>query len=348
MMQKSIVTILATTGLMLTPLAPAAIAQRISNFEPANNATNVSPTVSITGQFDTTTGVGVNLSTVKVFVNGKDVTNQSSINSNSFTYRPSSPLPAGQTQVRVEFNNVNGNPRATNWTFTVQPNQPPAQISSVTQDAAGVPLTTGQTLTLTMNGTAGAQGAFLLVQDSRTVREIPARESSSGVYTASLTLQANDRVTEGIVLGRLRRGNQNTYSAAAQPVAFNVANSGGNTGGNTGGGTITPSNQLQPRFTNYKENDRVSRNGFTLVGQTRPNAQVQIKIVAGSSILGVIVGGQTLVDQQVTADNTGRFQVDVPQASASVLGLRYRVQATATEGNQTSSPAQLNLRAASN
>ena len=350
MLQKSIVTLFATTGLMLTPLAPAAIAQRISNFEPAANATNVAPNAVISGQFDTTTGVAVDLNTVKVFVNGKDVTNQSSITGNFFTYRPSTPLPAGQTQVRVEFKNVNGNARASNWTFTVQAAQPPAQLSSVTHDGAGVTLNTGQTLTMTMNGTAGAQGAFLLVQDNRTVREIPARESSSGVYTASLTLQSNDRVTEGVVLGRLRRGNQNTYAAATQPVALNARNAGNPVGGNTDPGRgnpsepTTPSTQLQPRFTSHKDNDRVSRDGFTLTGQTRPNAKVQIKIVAGASVLGVIVGGQTIVDQQVTADNTGRFQIDVPDVVVGLPGLRYRIQATATEGNQTSQPTQLTLR----
>ena len=367
-MKSSLFTLLATS-LVLSPLAipqallaqsfsqpssldspPSLLAQRISDFSPAANSVNVSPTTSISGQFDTTTGIGIDLSTVKVFVNGREVTSQSTITNKFFTYLPPQPLPAGQVQVRVEFKNVNGTPRSASWAFTVQQSQPAGQISAVAQDSGGAVLTTGQTLTMTMNGTAGLQGSFLLVQDSRTVREIPARESSSGVYTASLVVQRGDRVTEGAVIGRLRRQGQSAgvFAAASQAVAFNTGsteggNSGGSSGGNSGGST-TPAATLQPRFTSHQEGDRVGSNGFTLVGQTRPNATVQIKIVAGASILGVSIGGQTLVDDAVTADANGRFQVQVPSIPVAVPGLRYKIQATAREGNQTSPMTQLTLK----
>jgi hypothetical protein len=369
-MQSSLFRLLAFTSLMLSPLiipqallaqsfSPDAssdrshlLAQRISDFSPAANSVNVSPNTSISGQFDTTTGIGIDLSTVKVFVNGRDVTSQSTISSKFFTYRPTQPLASGQVQVRVEFKNVNGTPRSASWSFTVQQTQPAGQISTVTQDSGGAVLTTGQTLTMTMNGTAGLQGAFLLVQDSRTVREIPARETSSGVYTASLVVQRGDRVTEGVVLGRLRRQGQSAgvFAAATQAIAFNTGSTeggtgGGNTGGNTGGGNTPPANTaLQPRFTSHKDGDRVNSEGFTLVGQTRPNATVQVKIVAGASILGVTIGGQTLVDDAFTADANGRFQVQVPSIPVTVPGLRYRIQASAREGNQTSPTTQMTLR----
>jgi hypothetical protein len=355
MMKKSFIT-LAATGFILAPLTvpPAVLAQRISNFDPPASSVNISPTASISGQFDTTTGVDVDLSTVKIFVNGRDVTNQSTITRNLFTYRPSQPFPAGQVQVRVEFKNVNGNARSANWTFTVQQSQPAGQISAVTHDGIGTVLTTGQTLTMTLKGTPGLQAAFLLVQDNRTVREIPARETSSGVYTASLTVQRGDRTPEGIVIGRLGRTSSgqtgtspNVYASAAQPVALNSnTSSGGSTGGgSTGGGTTTPVNTtLQPRFTSPKDGDIVGTDGFTLVGQTRPNAKVQLKVVAGASILGITVGGQTVVDDEFTADNAGRFQVEVPEPPVNVPGLRYRVQATAREGSQTSPQTQITLR----
>ncbi|NJR66090.1 MAG: hypothetical protein HC772_13425 [Leptolyngbyaceae cyanobacterium CRU_2_3] len=353
MMQKSLITLLATTGLVLTPgaLSSPGFAQRISNFEPPSSSTNVSPSTSISGQFDTTTGVEVDLSTVKIFVNGRDVTSQSTITRSLFTYRPSQPFPAGQVQVRVEFKNTNGNARSTSWAFTVQQSQPAGQISSISHDGVSTVLTTGQTLTLTMRGTAGLQGTFLLILDNRTVREIPARETASGTYTASLTVQQSDRISEGIILGRLRRPASSSgqspgvYAAASQPVVFNSASGGSTGGGSTGGGSPTPGNTtLQPRFTSHQDGGDVGTEGFTLVGQTRPNAKVQIKVVAGASILGITVGGQTVVDTELTADNTGRFQVAVPSPPVNVPGLRYRVQATAREGNQTSPQTQINLR----
>ncbi|HEY9646947.1 MAG TPA: hypothetical protein V6C88_11285, partial [Chroococcidiopsis sp.] len=99
-----------------------------------------------------------------------------------------------------------------------------------------------------------------------------------------------------------------------------------------------------PRFTSHRDGDRVS-SGFTLVGQTRPNATVQIEVVSSVSLLDVVnLGGQTLVDQDVTANSAGEFRITVPAPQLPVPGTSYRIRATATSGTETSPQTEITLR----
>jgi hypothetical protein len=346
-MKKGLLTILSVGSLFIAPIAMplSAIAQRVVNVEPAIDSRGISPTASISGQFETASGVTVDPSSVRLFVNGEDVTARSTITRNFFTYRPDSPFAPGTVQVRVDYRTSRGEQRTASWNFTVQAADP-IQITAVSHNAIGTSPTRGFNFVVTLNGTPGVDASVLLVQDQRTTRELPARETSAGVYVASLTVGANDRVTEGIVVGRLQEQTQIIYAAAPEPFTFNRSTSTGGTGGTTGGSTPPPSTGApqQPRFTSHRSGDRVS-GSFTLTGQTTPNATVQVQVTTAVSVLDVIdLGGQTLVDEEVTANNRGEFQVSVPASSIPVPGTEYRIRAVAQLGEATSSAAELTLR----
>lgn len=364
-MKKSLLTLLAVSGLLIAPIASpqqAALAQRVVDVSPDVNSQNVPPDTSISGQFDTSNTPAVDLNSVRILVNGQDVTNRSTVTRNFFSYRPAQPLPPGQSRVQVDYRNANGEQRSVNWAFTVQQPQAAVQVSSVTHNAASNQLGPGTTFLATINGTPGSQASILLIQDGRTVRELPAQEVSSGVYVATLNVQSSDRLNEGIVVGRLRRQNQTTFGAASQPVVFNPnaggtaavpdssgtgntgGNTGSNTGGNTGGNTGSTTQQLQPSFTSHRNGGEVSGSGFTLVGQTRPNATVDVQVTSRVSVLGVVnLGGQTLLDEEVTADRNGRFEVEVPGPRIPVPGTRYTVRASASLNNETSRATEITL-----
>jgi hypothetical protein len=347
MTQNPFLALLTATGLLLTPLAlpQIALAQQLLNVSPDVGSTNVPSDTSISGQFDTSGG-SVDPSSVRILVNGQDVTSRSTITRNFFTYRPDQPFPPGVVRTEVQYRNSNGEVRTNTWTFTTGQSQPSIQITSVTHNAVGNPLRTGATFSVTINGTPGAQASVLLIEDSQTVREFAARETSPGVYVANLSVEQGDRVNEGIVVGRLRRQNQTTYAAAAQPVSINTSGAigGSSTGGSPEPGNTTSTQALQPRFTAPRDGDRVGKNGFTLTGRTRPYATVQVQVVSGASVLGLNVGGQTILDQQVTADSRGRFQVDVPAPSIALPNLQYKVRATARAGSEASPQTEITLR----
>ncbi|NJL38876.1 MAG: hypothetical protein HC840_08400 [Leptolyngbyaceae cyanobacterium RM2_2_4] len=353
-MKKNLLALLAASSLMLAPIASpqqAALAQRVVDVSPDVNSQNVPPDTSISGQFDTNSTPAVDLNSVQILVNGQDVTNRSTVTRNFFSYRPAQPLPPGQSRVQIDYRNVNGEQRSVNWGFTVQQPQAAVQISSVTHNAASNQLGPGTTFLATINGTPGSQASVLLIQDGRTVREIQAQEVSSGVYVATLNVQSSDRLNEGIVVGRLRRQNQTTFAAASQPVVFNP-NAGGTAvvpdssgAGSTGSGnTGNTASQLQPSFTSHRNGGEVSGSGFTLVGQTRPNATVDVQVTSRVSVLGVVnLGGETLLDEEVTADQNGRFEVEVPGPRIPVPGTRYTVRATANLNNETSRATEITL-----
>ncbi len=352
-------TLLASAALALIPLSAAEVAraQRVVNVNPSSSATQAVPAdSSISGVFDTSDGSRVDLNSVQIFVNDRNVTGQSTITSNFFSYKPTSPLSPGNNNVRVEFRNQAGQNWRATWSFVVQQPQAALNISSVTHNAATEPLGAGGTFLATINGTSGASARVLLLADGQTVREIPAQEVSPGVYVATLNLAAGQQLREGVVVGRLQRQGQTIYGAAAQAAAFTP--SGGSTavtqvpqGGVTqtpgnGGATQTPTGNLRPVFTSHQDGGMVTSEGFTLTGQTQPGALVRVRVFSRLRALGGIIsiGGETpLLEQEVRADAQGRFEVRVPRPTVVSSGTQYRVEAAATDGMQVSDVTNLTL-----
>ncbi|MBD2578310.1 hypothetical protein [Oscillatoria sp. FACHB-1406] len=340
----------AIAGFAIAPvaIAPIAVAQQVTNVNPTVNSQNVSSDSSIYGSFDASTG-RIDMQSVKIFVNNQDVTSQSVITGNFFSYRPTQALRPGENQVRVEFKNTNGQGFAANWSFQVEQPRAALDITSVSHNGQTTALGSGSTFLATINGTPGAQ-ASVLILDGTTMRRIPAQEVSSGVYVATLNLNAGDRFNEGIVIGRLERDGKAVYNAASQAVAFqpNVASTQVTqvqTTPTTPGQPMTTPQQptttpqqpttttlvnLQPSFTSHQDGGIIASQGFTLIGQTQPNAGVRVVVTSPT-----LFGESTLVSTTVTADSNGTFTVPVPRPLILTAGIRYNVTAIANNGSQT-------------
>lgn len=85
---------------------------------------------------------------------------------------------------------------------------PPAalEVTSLTHSAAGRALRRGETVTVTLNGTPGAQATFT-VPGLPNAKNLPMREASPGVYTGTFTVPAGVNVPGATVLASLRQGN---------------------------------------------------------------------------------------------------------------------------------------------
>lgn len=344
---RTLLTTFAALGVVLSTggLTHPALAQQLVDVEPAVNGQNVPANTSISGEFDAGNGPTVDPASVRIVVNGQDVTGQSTITRNFFTYRPAQPFAPGQLiRVQVDYRNVNGDRQTTRWSFTTQAAQPTAQITSVTHSATTGPQAPGSTFRVTVNGTPGAQASVLLIQDGRTIREVIARETSPGVYAATLPVQQGDRVQEGVVVARLQRQNQSTYAAASQPFQFGAVTRPGPTPPTPPRPVPPPTqSELRPRFTSHRNGQDVESGRFTLVGQTLPGAEVQIKVTYGVAVLGVNLVEQTLLEREVQADRNGQFQLDVSPPRLPVPGVQYTVSATARQGNNTSPETRITL-----
>ncbi|MDY6786133.1 MAG: hypothetical protein SW833_26905 [Cyanobacteriota bacterium] len=348
LLKNTSASLLATASLVVTPFLGTQMvrAQQVTNVNPTLNSQNVAADSSVYGSFNTNGGT-VDPNSVKIFVNDRDVTRQSVITGNFFSYRPTQPLSAGENQVRVEFKNTAGQGFVANWSFQVQQPRAALEITSVSHNATTTALGSGSTFLATINGTSGAQ-ASVLILDGTTMRRIPAQEVSSGVYVATLNLGSGDRFNEGIVIGRLERQGKAVYDAASQAVAFqpNAAMTQATqvqttpTGQTTTQPTTTQPTttqpatsavvNLQPTFTSHQDGGVIDSQGFTLTGQTQPNASVRVSVTSPS-----LFGESTLVDSTIRADDSGAFTVRVPRPLILNAGIRYNVTAIANNGGQT-------------
>lgn len=342
--QKTWFYTLALSSILLTGgiIAPTTYAQRVVNINPALNSSNVSPETSISGVFDTSEGIPVDSQSVKIYLNEQNVTNQSTITENFFSYKPARPLPSGTHVVKIEYQNTQGQNKVVSWNFTVQTAPTDLEISSITHNATK-PLGKESTFLATIKGTAGASAKVLLVEDGQRLIQIPAEEVSEGVYIATYNFNTKSPTHEGIVIGRLQKNNQTIYGAAAQ--GFAVNNQLNSTEApQVGGGN---NRSLRPVFTNYQDGDTISTTGFTLQGETQPNATVEVEVSSKLPILGGIIsvdlGGETFFQQTITADSQGNFQISVPAPGGLTPGMKYIVRAIASNQGQTSQPVQLTL-----
>jgi hypothetical protein len=91
--------------------------QWVADITPHNR--NVEANSSISGTFQTPGEAAIDISSVRIFLNGRDITVNSTINRSFFSYRPSQPLNSGEHIVRVQFKNQEGLSNEVSWSFFV-------------------------------------------------------------------------------------------------------------------------------------------------------------------------------------------------------------------------------------
>ena len=329
-------------------LTPAAIAQQITSATPSG--TDVPNDSSITWKFDNTSLV--ESGSIKIMVDGTDVTGDSFIDlgGNTFGYKPDALLTPGTHEVTVEFTSTSGVGYRAAWSFEVV--NVDLGIEVMYHNAVDVALTTGDTFKAELRGTPNADADILLLQNGQTLKTFDATEEQPGVYRVSMAVGSGDRVSEGIVIGRLEKAGQVVFSLVDAPFALNPAATGDaavvtqevttSTGTETSltDTTTTTVEPLTLEFTSHEDGDMIrSDNGFTLIGQTDPDADVRVTVVSEApSVLGgflSIGSATTLLNRsraQVNADGT--FEIAVPRPAIINSGQEYTVTITSELDDQ--------------
>lgn len=369
-MRNKIFSTLAVTGIAVTSvfLPLSAQAQRVVGVNPGIETKGVSPNTSISGLFETDEGQAIDVDSVRIFINGKNVTEESTITPNFFSYRPDTAFSQGQNQVKVEYQNTMGEQRSVNWTFSVEQPTQNLSIESVTHNAEGEALGAGATFLATIKGTPDANASVLLIsEETNQVQRIAAEEVSSGVYVATLNVAPEDNFEKLVIVGRLQEQEQIIHTAASQTARFDASVASANDPvvedateteeepseiveteetEEESSQTTTATYPLRPAFLSHQNGDQVNAtNGFVLKGQTQPNAKVSIEANAKRRVLGglVDIGSTDLVNKEVAADENGQFEVMIPAPNTVSSSLRYTIQATATKGEESSEVTEMTL-----
>ena len=166
----------------------ATVAQSIVNVSPKPNS-DVAPNAVVTGNLKSSNDISIPVDSVKIFLDGQDVTAQSGINSTAFSHRPQTPLSVGTHTARVEFMGSDSIGRFVTWTFDVTGTEV-ITLDSITHNA-GNGLTSGSLFQATLKGSPNQKGTVLVIRSDvggQSMQEYPAREVSPGEYIASFTV----------------------------------------------------------------------------------------------------------------------------------------------------------------
>ena len=91
---------------------------QVSNAAPALLQTVPTATPAITADFSDT-GSGIDASSVRLIVNGRDLTGEANVTTERIVYKPIVPLSSGEQTVTVRVSDRAGNRVETSWRFTV-------------------------------------------------------------------------------------------------------------------------------------------------------------------------------------------------------------------------------------
>ncbi|MBI2266593.1 MAG: copper amine oxidase N-terminal domain-containing protein [Armatimonadetes bacterium] len=219
-------------------------------------------------------------SSVRLYLNGTDVTSQAVINENLVTYTPSGNLQAGKNSVFLSATDTQGNSLQKNWNFDVQLG---GSIQSVSHSAIR-PLAPGETLTVTMVGDPGGTATF----DLGTLRTgLTMVESSSGHYVGTYIVQPSDNLMNGYIVGRLAMyGQPSVAVSATTPVSI----------GSAAAFTVS----LTSPGSGVTVGDE-----FEIVGMTRPFSNVSLNVKARSG--GFVQFEGDVLSTTVQANASGQF-----------------------------------------
>ncbi|MBE9185702.1 hypothetical protein IQ270_13590 [Microcoleus sp. LEGE 07076] len=178
----------------------------------------------------------------------------------------------------------------------------------------------GTTLNFKLLGTPNSTATFSI---EGVAYNIPMREESNGLYTGEYTIRRQDYFPpEGaMVTASLQSGNQVIRSRLDREL---IASDNGSS--NT---AEIPLEILTP-----KENARVSGT-VEVEGRSAPNATVNVKVQATSSVAGLFGFERNILERTIKADEQGKFSFAF-KPSISLPGTRYDVNLSASRGDRTS------------
>ncbi|MDB5874036.1 MAG: hypothetical protein JWQ07_3478 [Ramlibacter sp.] len=188
----------SVTSTLTQPLVADARPPVIRHLSPREGEAVVGRGASISGVFDDAGGVGVDPRSVRITVSGRNVTGQSEITPQHFTYRAD--LPPGRHTVDVTASDLAGNAVRRSWNFdvvaqvSIAPTTIPLQVTSHpnnAQVASGATVVQGRTapgalVDIKVNAIASVVGLFGVNQEVSSQR---VQADGNGNFSFSFTPQ---------------------------------------------------------------------------------------------------------------------------------------------------------------
>jgi len=293
----------------------------LSNLSPASDAALPPGRPLIYGTLSDA-GTGIDTSSTRILVNGKDVTAQATVTDAFFSYRPEADLPVGANTVSVVVRDVAGNETRKNWGFRLSAAEALIQELSFSPEAGQIE--PGDVLTVRMKARPGGQARFSIggVAVNR-----PMREQSPGNYIGTYTVRKGDSLAQAPVTATFTLNGRTVTQTAGDALTIDA------------GAPETPT-ILSPR------EGAAEGESVTVTGKAAPNMTVRYRLEY-KGVLLILPAGGTMTEGEVKADAQGNWRVaDLRLSTPSgVRNVSYTLTAVAVNASgQESEAAVVNFK----
>jgi len=230
-------------------------------------------------------GSGVDTQSVRLTIDGNDVTAGAKISDSFFSYKPAADLPVGDHTVALVVKDAAGNDASRSWKFKITGAANPIRSLSLTPDD-GVPLAVGSTLRVRMDAPAGGTATFRI---GNAIVNQPMTDVGGGSYIGNYTVKSGDVVNKATVTVTYTPPGNGAPILQAAPAPVTLM-----------GGPPTVPIVDQPI-----EGGRVG-SSVTINGRAVPGGTVHLTLAYTGKVL--VLGSQgKLFDADVVADGEGKW-----------------------------------------
>jgi hypothetical protein len=268
-------------------------------------------------------GSGINNRSIRVLLNGHDVTPEATVTRDFVSFTPARPLPYGPQIVQVIASDNAGNTVQDTWKFIAASNEA-ARIQSVAC-SPNRPLEPGERLHVEMVGAPGGRAAFSVGN----IKGIALQETSAGHYVADYTIRKGDDTNGSRLATRLVTPDGQAFVGQSSQIV-----------------TVRTGQPMEPVVTQPGPGAPPS-NPLVVQGKGTPNTRVHVKVDYRNQLLGVLAVQGTAADRIVDVDRNGNWQTDPINLSSlfSNRDMQYMISVTAINAaNQTSATRQIPFR----
>jgi hypothetical protein len=298
------------------PLQVDTAAPKIADFNPAPKAQVTKPTPLISATLSDQGGSGIDMDRVRVRVDGRDVTQDTTLTGQFFTYTPKAPLDGGMHRVEVVAEDKAGNETRKSWEFEVQSNE--KGIEAIQTDAKG-DLKPGDVINVRVVAKPGGRAVWSLGP----VKDHPLVEPEPGIYVGSYRIRHGDDMENAHLTATLTMPGGRKFTESYDKPA-----------------RVRTGPPTAPVIEFPKPGDTLS-NPLIVRGTAQPNSIVRLKVDYANRVIGGILGLKgTATQVDIKVDNDGKWQ-SPPLKVESLFGRRdtdYTLSAVAVNANEEPSP----------
>ncbi len=257
---------------------------KVSGVSPGRSATTESDRPLIYATLSDEGGTGVDTNSVRIKVDGDDVTGQATVTPVFFNLTPTHALSVGAHTVQVTLADRAGNADTTQWQFKVIENHLVQSFTSSTP-GGGQSFGAGDTVHFQLKAAPGGQATVNIGG----VGDVPLSETAPGVYNGDYAIKSGDSVDNAPVTAQFRGANGGP--SVTVPLKSGLS--------------IAAGPPRAPEITSPADSAVETGDTVDVSGKAAPGATVRLTVTYSSKAFGFFPVGGSSDTKDVVADKNG-------------------------------------------